>query len=174
MKFLNLFFRSFEETFVDEVVRVVSFTSCLEFSKISGKIWSFVYLLLRQDDIKLLTPKRDNNSGQKTDNSRIKTNNSGHKTDNSRHKTDNSGQNTGSKVRKSWKVLYSSGPIVDEESAFIFSGVRAQITPSSTSLDSISGQTRFLRLPVTRWSNFPPGRNGIWAALWNIDAQKLH
>ncbi len=150
MKFLNLFFRSFEETFVDEVVRVVSFTSCLEFSKISGKIWSFVYLLLRPDDLKLMTPKRENNSGLKTD---------------------NSGQKTGSKVRKSWKVLYSSGPIVDEESAFIFSGVRAQITPSSTSLDSISGQTRFLRLPVTRWSNFPPGRNVIWTTLWNIDKQ---
>jgi len=147
MKFLNLFFRSFEETFVDEVVRVVSFTSCLEFSKISGKNWSFVYLLLRPDDLKLLTPKRENNSGLKTDNSG--------------HKADNSGQNTGFKVRKSWKVLYSSGPIIDEKGAFIFSGVRAQITPSSTSLDSISDQTRFLRLPVTRWCNFPPGRNGI-------------
>jgi hypothetical protein len=125
--------RTFEEKFLGELVRVVSFTSCLEFSYFGGKNWQTLYLVCHPSDLQLLTFK----PSSETDEQVVKSE---------------------SVFRKVWKVIYSSGPIITSGDCTLFiCAVRQIFPPICKAIESNSSQMKFLRLPTQNWCSIPPG-----------------
>ena len=133
MTLAKLNFRTFEEKYLGELVRIVNFTSCLEFSYFGGKNWQTQYLMCHASDLQPLTFKLNNEAETEL----VKNE---------------------SAFRKVWKVLYSSGPVISaSDFGSIICAVRQVFPPNGKALDSNSSQLKFLRLPTQHWCRIPPG-----------------
>lgn len=136
-----IFSRTFEAKFLNKIVALANFASILEASSISGKLLQSLYLICKANDVKdlnLMSPDscRENPAGSEK------------------------------MLRKVWKVLFASGPILGQSgpgldsSASIFCGVR-QIFPPPTihGLETAASavQVKFLRMPIISSSLVQPG-----------------